>query len=502
MKTHFPILCALCLLLLCGPARAALLYSYDLDSLDTMSSQVVEADIIGDKPTKGLKIVRARVMHSYKGRFNQNQTIELIALDAYLKSGKDSFQTRKLESGDHLFLWLVKVSADAFYGLPKNADIYLPVPSGVKLVQDGKVLYFRQFSNPGPYQTVTADRFSRGRSPALAEFRASLATSLERVRVLKAKFDAPAVAADVPWLKELLRSSASDGFSARNQIAEDAATRLTKVAAAPVLADALLQSRDYNVNRILSSGLNTAAGRALLLRRIADAKEPRANRLSFAGAVNGFDLLMNPDAATLNDVARVATRVQSDEALTGALLQALGASSQISYGSPQEARAAAQKWRPALEQLRRLHAQTSSPRLRFQIEMLTFNADPQRLKQFYPTLGPVLSLIHAPDDTAQYGAPKGRALVFEYEIRRLQANPQGWTPQIELINLATKKRFYLTSPGAANIPDSFDTQAGSSGGSEAIAIPARVPPGQYLVRYRFSRNGRVVSVGHGFKAKL
>ena len=28
------------------------------------------------------------------------------------------------------------------------------------------------------------------------------------------------------------------------------------------------------------------------------------------------------------------------------------------------------------------------------------------------------------------------------------------------------------------------------------------PPGRYLVRYRFSKNGRVVSVGHGFEAQL
>ena len=502
LKIHFLLAFALCLTQLSGPARAENLYSYDLDSLNYMSSEVVEADIIGDKPNKGFEVTRARATQSYKGRFNKGQTIELTALSFYGKTGKEMFNTGKLAAGDHLFLWLVKARETLFYEVPKNAEIYLPVSSGVKLLENGKVLDFVQFNNPGPYQTVTADRFSSGGLPTVAAFRASLVQSLQRARALKAKFEAPAVAADVPWLRELLRPSPRQGIFGRNQIAEDAATRLAKVAAPPVLADALLQARDYQVNSILASGLDTKAGRALLLHRIADPNEARAHRLHFAGAVRNFNLLLNPETATSNDVARVALRVRGDEQLTGTLLEALGSSSQISYGSPQGAREAARKWRPALEQLRRLHAQTSSPRLRFQIEALTFNTDPQLLQLFYPTLGPVLSLLHAPDDAAQYGKPQGRSLIYEYEIRVLQANPKGWTPQIELLNLATRQRFSVASKSAGNIPDFFKNQTGSSSGSEAIAIPKSVPSGRYLVRYRFARNGRVVSVGHGFEASL
>lgn len=444
----------------------------------------------------------ARVTQTYKGRFVKDQTIELTALSFFTKSGKEIFDTKPLVKGDHLLLWLVKAKETFLYDIPKDAEIYWPVPSGVKLVQNERVLDFRQFNNPGPYQTVTPERYGKDGPPTLDGFRATLSESLRRADELKTKFDAPAAAADVIWLRALLRSSRRSGFFGRDHIAELAAARLAKVAAPATLADALLEARDYQFREVLAGGLNTAPGRALLLQRIGDAREPRPNRLGFAGALGSFNVLLHPDTKVLSDIAGLAFRVRGDTKLTGALLGAMGASSQISYGSAQSAQEAAQKWRPALQQLKQLHAQTSSPTVRFQIETLTFNTDPQALWHFYPTLGPVLSLPRLPDNPANYGKPTGRALVFEYEIRRLEANPNGWTPQIELLDLASRRRYYLASSNAGNKNISFNTKPGSSGGSESLSIPANVPSGKYLGRYRFLRNGRAVSVGHGFEAQL
>ena len=437
MRTQLRVLVALFLLSLCGQAGAMNLYSYDLDSLAYMSSDVVEADIVGPKPNKGFEIVQVRVTQTYKGHFKKDQVIELTALSFFTKSGKEMFDTTPLVAGDHLFLWLAKAKETFLYNIPKDADIYWPVPSGVKLVQNARVLDFQQFNNPGPYQNVTPEQYSKGGPPTVDEFRAKLSESLRRTDELKTKFEAPATSADVPWLRELLRSSQRTGFFGRDKIAEIAATRLVKVATPTTLADALLKSQDYQITGILAGGLNTEPGRALLMKRIGDAQEPRADRLRYAGALNSFNLLLHPDATILSELAKLAMRVRSDETLTETILSSMGASSQISYGSPQSAREAAKKWSPALEQLRQLHGQTTLPKLRFQIETLTFNTDPEALQRFYPSLGPVPSIIHLPDDPAEYSKPAGRALTFEYEIRVLKANSNAWTPQLNCLTSIT-----------------------------------------------------------------
>ena len=373
------------------------------------------------------------------------------------------------------------------------------MPSGVKLVEAQKVLDFVQFMNPGPYQSVPADHYEPGGPPTATEFGAQLSRSLERAAQLKLKFEAPAAPGDVVWLRELLLPAQNTGRFGRDQIAELAAARLIKVAAPATLAELYLQTKERFTARILADGLNTAPGRALLMKRIGDAGEPRANRLRYAGAVGNFNLLLVPDTAVLRDLATLALQVRADEKLAEIILDSLGASSQISYGSPQSAREAAQKWRPALAQLRQLHGQTSSPKLRFLIETLTFNADPQALPRFYPSLGPVLSLLNLPDDPSRYGKPAGRALVVEYEIRVVRANAKGWTPQIELRNLATKRSTFLPAPFADKL--SF-AQLSNASGIEPLTIPANVPPGQYLVRCRFLKAGQIMSVGHGFETQL
>ena len=65
-------LCLFCLLRMCNGARAADLYFYDLDSLAYMSSDVIEADIIGPKPNKGFEIAQVRVTDVYKGHFKKD----------------------------------------------------------------------------------------------------------------------------------------------------------------------------------------------------------------------------------------------------------------------------------------------------------------------------------------------------------------------------------------------------------------------------------------------
>ena len=53
----------------CGSARAMNLYTYDLDSLAYMSSDVVEADIVGPQPNQDSEIVQVRVTDVRKGHF-------------------------------------------------------------------------------------------------------------------------------------------------------------------------------------------------------------------------------------------------------------------------------------------------------------------------------------------------------------------------------------------------------------------------------------------------
>ena len=102
----------------CGSARAMNLYTYDLDSLAYMSSDVVEADIVGSKPNKNFEIVQVRVTDVRKGHFTKGQTVDLIALSFFYKTGADTFNSKPLAAGDHLFLWLVKATKTFLYDIP------------------------------------------------------------------------------------------------------------------------------------------------------------------------------------------------------------------------------------------------------------------------------------------------------------------------------------------------------------------------------------------------
>lgn len=501
----------LCGAALCvGRARAANLYSYDLDSLVYMSSQIVEADIVGHGAVKGYPVVRAKVTAVHKGAFTVGQTISLTALDFFRipqPAAQSLGQTKGLGVAAHVVLFLVKAEEAFLWNIPKQAAIYWPVASGVKLVQDNKVLDFVQFNNPGPYEAVTPEAFPKGRFPSVNDFRVQVRNSITRMNALKAKFALPPDAKDTSWLLELLRADKrGTGIFGRDHLAELACERLAKLGDPAVLTNALLLKADWFDTMSLASGLNTARGRDLLLRRIANPQEAKANRLRFAdvlqeivihlpnGPSSGAD-----DAKFLARVAQLARQQRTDPALCAALLEGLGASwSSSDSGNDLKTRAL---WGQALNILAQLHAEASSALLRFKIESLTAHAGLKVFRHLYPQTGPVLSLLQ-PADPTQYARPKGRSVLIEYQVETLEGNAQGWTPIVMLLNRQTGASYALPSRAFAPIEANFRQQPSSMNGSDEIAIPRSVPAGIYLIRYGFKRQGKVISTGHGFEAHL
>ena len=119
----YPALLLCAMMFMATPVCAMDQLSYDLDSLVYMSSDIVDADLGASHMDGNVGVTDATVTHVYRGQFKVGQVVKVTALDFF-----------DIPKASHVTLFLAKAHAVFLYDIPKDADIYWPAPSGVKLL--------------------------------------------------------------------------------------------------------------------------------------------------------------------------------------------------------------------------------------------------------------------------------------------------------------------------------------------------------------------------------
>jgi hypothetical protein len=265
------------------PAQAILMHTYDLDSLVYLSTDVVEAEIVRSYEADHRHLMDVKVTRVHKGRFRKTETIVVWGAEGYRKPKKGAHNPANLDIGDSLVLFLTPQEGPGMVGGPTNLPLYVPVASGIKLVQGENVFGFCQWSNPGPYVANVQEDVSKSPVLSLEHFREQLRDSLRNTQQWARLLEAEKVGA--PALLALLASRPKTTFKDVDHIGELVCVRLAHLHDPEVLGQALPLVAPDNRVRILGSGFGTPAGRAYLLGKVNDSEEPVQTRIMYARAL-------------------------------------------------------------------------------------------------------------------------------------------------------------------------------------------------------------------------
>lgn len=136
-------------LLIATRIEAKQMFSFDLQSLASMSTAVVEGDVTEFKVVNYVDVLTVKVTRDYAGDIKAGQSV-VVGLSAFRKQ-KDGLETERFAVGDTLILFLQPATQEKWKqdGIP-----YWPAGSGVKLIANGHVTGMRQMENPGPYENT------------------------------------------------------------------------------------------------------------------------------------------------------------------------------------------------------------------------------------------------------------------------------------------------------------------------------------------------------------
>lgn len=215
-------------------AHAMQMCSFDLDSLMYASTSVVEGEIVAaqesSKETNWVDLLTVKVTKSVVGDVKADEKI-VVALSPYrrVKHGVDG----RFGVGDTVILFLTPIEKKRQEEY--RAD-YWPVPSGVKVVDEGNVTGMLQGNNPGPYVNYIVE----GKIDA---YREKMSASLKWVVTFKKDFAEKK--GNVAWLLAALaaRPDLADGWH-RDLLALD----LCRAIAATHDADAIVKAKALRKN--------------------------------------------------------------------------------------------------------------------------------------------------------------------------------------------------------------------------------------------------------------
>ena len=516
LKIQFGFLLSLCLLFFCTvkPAASMDLYSYDLDSLAYMSSEIVEGDLVRTYvgPT-GIDLVDVKINAVYKGKFAAGQTVTVTATDFFRKEPTDLFRSKLLDQGDHLFLFLVRAKSVFLYNIPNDAEIYWPVPSGIKLVQQNQVLSFQQYSNPGPYVADSPATNPQASFPRLEFFRGQLRHSIVEAEIVRPLLVSSSKMADIPRLVALIhaREHSQPTMFGRDEVAETACKKLADLHIYTVLATLLSENLGWGMESIIG-GFGTPTGRDYLLRQVENRNNTHAQRLRFAeivGAAGGvyyaqtdtpfFSKKMQPKSEPINGgyygrIAALALASRKDTELCGVLITMLkGFAESIentSESGMDEKRAGKEDLRNAAPLLNALYKATDSEEIKYKIEYILWFASPEAFRALHAPGGSVLSMLTLTSKSI-YPTGKGREVVYDYEGRLLTGSTKGVISLLALLNLATQKEYLLPT-----------ADVGLGRGGNNIILPRDMPAGSYRIRLKFYRMGKSIGNSHFSDATL
>jgi hypothetical protein len=495
-----------------GVLHAASLPHYDLDSLILMSSDVVEGRLIGSlrplDPARGGRGAAdsVEVEAVYKGDFPPGDRVELTGLGNYTRYEGDD-ERKPLMDGDRVFLFLNKPrnshdSSRKGAGGSKAPALLEPVSSGIKLIERDKVVAFVQFpSDFAPYTAFLSP--SSGTHPTVDEFKELLRTRVEQLRPVEARFQQPVSPADTAWLLELLRDrrtlipkgrpNLASAF--QDGIAERARARLASIQDPAALNEAL-QISGFN-SHTLADGFGTPAGLDFLLQRIEADGAPLEMRVLYAkvlaaAARTYYGRLLPPTAAEgvyLTQIANLARDEVSNELLCVALVETIG---ELARSRPERKAHFRRDWERTVTALARLHQQTTSEQIRFQVELALARHLGSEHARLTEMSGRILSAVMPaePSPLALPENPRSRWIGYRFHVIRL-GHARYEAAEIIARHVESGKTYALGRFEWDPSPEG----AGGGGGR----LPDDAPPGRYRVYSRFrNRDGTIISIGYGF----
>jgi len=523
-------------------ARGWTLYSYDMDSLVYVSTDVVEATLGESHKIGSADVVDAKITAVYKGNLRTGQTIPLATLEFYEKPGSGPYyESIPLSTRDTVFLFLEKATSGIMEpngvvipDIPANSGIYQPEPSGIELVRSGHVIGFFQFDNPGPYAAGGFGPIAPEQWPTERGFRDSLVRSVKNMDVLATKFETMVSPTDVSWLMSSLRTrplhqqdDLLEKSRGLDEIARMDCDRLAQIHDTDALAEALaLDLRLKWVgpgsrSAIFGRGFGTRDGLKFLCQAIADEHRPLEERRRCAEIIASaaeFNYLSDPAqisgqwaADFVSNVASLAYAERSHVELSKALVDSAGAllsdgsdneqlRQELDYarasngGSPFPCRWKQGDYSGAFAALRNLHDATDSESLKYEVELAIGAADPSEYKLLGSLCGPIVSIVRMRENPEGYQKPPGRNLVLSSRwavVEDVQVDRCTLVAEHE----ATGKRYtidHLLTP-------KWKSERGCE---QIVTVPEDAPKGLYRICYQFKHGDAVISTSHYLEAEL
>jgi hypothetical protein len=474
------ILTALALPLIAAPSvSAAILSVYDLDSLAHLSSDIVEANVIGDSAVKDFAALDFEMTLIHKGSLEPGRTVSVVLATSYKKHQK-SLRWENLKSGDHVVLFLRRAQPSHDSSVPTDAVLYEIVPGGMRLIRDGRVFAFSQQDNPGPYVSEFPRDGDVSKLPDLKTFRESTRQSMRNAEALHRLVEADAI--DAPQLLKLLNERKRNPYSVdlADHFTERACVRLAELRDPAILDQALSMNWTGQEWQTLSAAFSTPAGLDYLLEKIADEAEPMSERARCTAALQwvGKD---NHGIA----IARLARTLAHHEELCCSLIEVLFAFPQ---NMPTPFPADRQE---ALAELKAFYDERLSERIQYAIERVSLQS-PAAYEQLHSPCGNELSIVWLREDIEE---PKRtpRMIPISYEFLSQDSDAEGH-PVLVLSEVQTKQEHVVTAPWMNTIY----AGGGGGGGSDFFSVPKDLPPGKYRVFLQFKDGDKVTSTGHFF----
>lgn len=278
-----------------SPASAALLPTHDLASLAYLAEHVVRATRTGERPgAHGSTITLLRVDHVYSGALERGATIELdlglygLEVDPFDRGSK------RPAPGDPVVLFLARAprSTGAASAEP---ELYV-VSSGMRVLIDGRVHRFEQWSNPGGFRPVPQVREPCDRSAAgsceepvsFGPFERDLSAALERSKLAREALasSTTSVAALLDWIGPAESAAERRSIVLGGYVVDEIAARASELVGERATLSELLEG----VARARSRGLSTKTP-LVRFRREDFAKVASSRSRSVRERVAALDLL-------------------------------------------------------------------------------------------------------------------------------------------------------------------------------------------------------------------
>jgi hypothetical protein len=481
------------------------MYTFDLDSLVYMSTEILEGEIVSNLPANRMGPVQVKVSTVYKGSIKENQVLSLKC-SVYRRPDRSD-----LRAGDRLFFVLAR-SKKSRNGVGEKAAEFYAVESGLRFVHDGRVLTFRQSGNPGPFVAVEPKSKDDMEAPPLAVFKKQLAHSLRVVPEYVASLEQDRGMLDSERLLMILGrlpkpTSGHVMSTSADELGKVAATKLALLGDPQLLLKAQSVCQANLVYRKLGPGFGTAKGRDFLLAKVEDPKldmELRvrcATNLRFAGPIyksNYADKFARDhvdkgefdvnNSLFVTRIARAANENLHNEALCLALLDCLEDYVRVSRPDDIDKQLSSDL-QGALTILQEMPSKKLPPSIQQRLERIDPTGSLKAYKQ---------ASIKRPKNSIceLEGSAEARTLtlVFKYDASNFGPSARLHTSLILTQEGSREKRVI---PLEWVLPGGLKRSIGAN-----VKAPADLPPGKYKVFAEVSDGKKIIATTEPFVVEL